>query len=739
MPDLVQPGIRRKLRRLRLGLYGHLAGEGLAWTALALAALVLVTLAVDYGSHRITHQHMTVAQRLVILAACLAGVGAVAWRRLVRPLLVPMSDEDLALVVERYHGRLGDRLISAVQFSRMPGGRPTGASEALVLKVAEEANAAALPLRFAAGVRHDRLLRWGGMALAAWVAVTALAAARPDLARLWLARTVLLADAEWPRETYLTVEGGPVLRALRGGTLKVAVTADPAHVVPDAVTLHMEFPSVGTVEETVAPASGDGHTYVKTFDVVSEPFRFHVTGNDDRTPPCEVRLAEPPELREVVFTVDAPAHTHRPRETVSGDQGVLTVPAASWISVSALANKDLVRADLRLEGAAAGECEVRPADVRGRAVPRRISARFKAVSPAAQPAVALQFALTDTEGFITPRGARYTVLLTRDREPAVQAAARGVSGQISDRAMVPLAVSAKDDYGVLGIYLDWEIVGLSEKPIRLPVRDPAGDQREVKADPVFDLERLSAGLGPGESLVKAGETIRLAAVARDGLPEPDGPNWGRSNTLSFRIVSDPELLAAMIQMQKAMREQFRQAMVMQAEAQAKTEAARREAARGQVSPEMVRLAGESAKGQQQVAGRLAAVTDRFRQILTEMNNNRVGAEPDKRRLQEKIIAPLAELGGEPMTRLAADLRAIMDARDDAAAGQALEPAAAAQAAFYRRMEAILAEMVQLENAQELERWLKMILDMSKRVKDKTEAERKAEQQKLLQRLKEQPQ
>ncbi|MGD0896302.1 MAG: hypothetical protein ABR915_00615, partial [Thermoguttaceae bacterium] len=133
--DLIDRRTRGKLRRLRAALGRRLLADGLAWLLLAVAGAVGVSLCLDYGLHRLTLSHATVGQRALIVALCLAGVGWVAARRLLRPLRLAWGEEDLALVVERRHPELSDRLISSLQFGTAPEAARRGVSAAMIARV----------------------------------------------------------------------------------------------------------------------------------------------------------------------------------------------------------------------------------------------------------------------------------------------------------------------------------------------------------------------------------------------------------------------------------------------------------------------------------------------------------------------------------------------------------------------------------------------------------------------------
>jgi hypothetical protein len=153
----LDPGVLQALRRLHVSLRLRLALRGLGWTLAAALGAAWVSFLVDYGLHRLTVRHLPLGPRLVVDGLCLAAVGLVAWRRLLRAVGRRYSDADMAALVERGHAELQDRLLSAVHFTRGAGARH-GASAELVRKVVAEANAAARAVRLVVIVGWRRRL-----------------------------------------------------------------------------------------------------------------------------------------------------------------------------------------------------------------------------------------------------------------------------------------------------------------------------------------------------------------------------------------------------------------------------------------------------------------------------------------------------------------------------------------------------------------------------------------------------
>jgi hypothetical protein len=78
--------------------------------------------------------------RLALLLGLLALAGVIVWRRLIRPLRVPLSDRDLASFVERRVPALEGRLLTAVdgialdeaERGRLAAALPAGGARSLV-------------------------------------------------------------------------------------------------------------------------------------------------------------------------------------------------------------------------------------------------------------------------------------------------------------------------------------------------------------------------------------------------------------------------------------------------------------------------------------------------------------------------------------------------------------------------------------------------------------------------------
>ena len=248
--ELVTSDIRRKLSRLKGALRGRLLGEGLGWVVVALVALVFVTLAFDYTLR------LDLPLRIAIMLCALAAVGFVAWQRLLSPLLVPMTAQNLALLVERRFGQLDDRLISALQFADGDDLEGYGMSRQMIHKVADEANRLASPLNFASVINARGLLHSLGGATGAIAVLAVFAVFQLPTLERWFERNVLLADIDWPQDTYLRVvavdanqmDADGDFTVLRGEDLSIVVIAD-GEVQPPSISLHADYPSFGQTVE----------------------------------------------------------------------------------------------------------------------------------------------------------------------------------------------------------------------------------------------------------------------------------------------------------------------------------------------------------------------------------------------------------------------------------------------------------------------------------------------------------
>lgn len=343
--------MRRRLAKLRVGLRFRLLGEGICWALVALVALVFVTLAFDYVLR------LDRPQRAIVMAAAIGGVCYVIWRQLIVPLIVPMRETDLAMLIERRWGQLEDRFVSTLEFARSGVLAEGAESTQMVAAMARQADQLVRSLDFREVVERRNLRRVFLIFACAGVLMAGFAVWQSDVMRLWLVRNVAFGSERWPQKTYLRVEGGPDFSVLRGDDLAVVITAETnpnnPSPPPASVLVHAMYPSLGRIDPQKVDATAEGaRTYVKVFRGVTEPFEFYVTGGDDRLDknrPHKVTVEDPPELRELTFTVEYPPYMRRRAEDFGGMLPILSAPVGSWVRISGEATKDLQAASMSLE------------------------------------------------------------------------------------------------------------------------------------------------------------------------------------------------------------------------------------------------------------------------------------------------------------------------------------------------------------------------------------------------------
>ncbi len=741
-----QTEIRHKLTRLRKVLRARLACEGLAWLMLAWVALVVVTLGFDYTLH------LDLMQRGLILGLCGLGVLYTFWRKLLGPMLVPVTDESLAILVEEKFGKFAGRLIGALQLAGRSTDELAGMSQAMVGKMAGQAEQIARGLKFTDVIETRRLRKFLTAAGVALMLVVAFWLIAPGVMNMWFQRNILLRDINWPQRTYLSVwamdSAGRIqllmpghaqaesqsikdVEVLRGADLQIIAFASGK--APHVVTLRAEYPSVGETEENLSPesigswrekieqfqsAAGKSKLpeigFAKKFQAVSEEFSFYITGGDDNRGKASfrsrVKLVDPPALQELAFTVEYPPYMRRDKsETLTGDRGVLPLPRGASVELIASASKPLRQAEIMLDDKPIGQIKI----VDGSTGPGRVlRGFFKIPAKYPLPTATLKIRLLDTQGYSNPRGEKYVVHLLPDAAPEVMLHSSGVRHVIAPSATIPLQAIARDDNGVDSIRLMW-----TAQPVELtttaPTTQPGGMigqpiqatgsevRQKLQGQRMWDIQPMK--FTPGTKL-------QVHAEATDFLPaDYGGPNNSSSRAISFEVIPAEKLLGQLVGLQKEVRMEFFQAMGQQTLAQGRCQSVAEEPEK--IGEETLRKLSESAGGQRQVASESAKAAATLQAVAIELELNRLGKAEQYEAIRTEIVQPLRKLV-EQMRSVAIELDQAREIKTAAQLADKARQIAEQQAQILRKMEEIIKHMQKLENRLELARQLEGLLKMS---------------------------
>jgi hypothetical protein len=190
--DSLLVGLRRRVR-------AYAAVEGLAVAIVWLAAAFWIGLALDWSLEP------DWPIRVAGLAVVAVGVVAIAYHLILRRAARPLSDANMALLLERRYAQFGDRLLTAVELtdSRRPH---DDYNVDLLWHTAGQAIDASAAVRLLEVFNRRRLAWRIGIALVCIASIGALAWGAPQAMATWLDR--LGGSPEpWPRDTLLHVEG----------------------------------------------------------------------------------------------------------------------------------------------------------------------------------------------------------------------------------------------------------------------------------------------------------------------------------------------------------------------------------------------------------------------------------------------------------------------------------------------------------------------------------------------------
>jgi hypothetical protein len=479
-------GVFTKLDELRRALRRITGLVGLNWTLCAVVGFVLVTLAFDYGLSAAGFR-VRVSYRAVPAGACALAVLIVAWRYLISPLRVKLTEDDLALRVERHFPQLKDRLISAVQFTHGESRLREGVSRELVRAVVAEAGEVSRPIDFTQPLdRGSAGKKWIAGGFAAAVLATLVIAA-PELMAAWFQRNVLFQSVKYPGDLSgpqyaLVVEVGSQgegsyrnisateFGVLAGYKFDIVVRTRPleegrSYDPPDEIGIDVEGEP-----DSAAVGAGDDGEFAYSFErPVVGSFTFKVSDPEGRADPvlCRVKIEAAATLKEWTLTAVPPAYTRSPPRVYDHRDRDIAVASGGTLLLAGKTDRALkqVRAHVRRTDGGQAASRTIPASVKGEPA-------FSVEIPADEPGpVKLSLSLTDDFGYRAEDVIRDldVRVLPPDERPRVMLARPGTGDKVTPQVVFRFELRAVDDFGLLdkdnagrpGTYLNFRFRGLA--------------------------------------------------------------------------------------------------------------------------------------------------------------------------------------------------------------------------------------------------------------------------------------
>ncbi len=553
------PTLERLLASTRQALVRQIFAYGIGTVLGACTLWLAFAFLADWGL-RVPH-----AIRVLHGVLLAAVITLFLWRDLLRPLGKLPDREGLTLLFERAHPELRELLISAVQFQRAPLPPETDPELVDAVVADAETRAATLAPRAVVDPEAPRarlLLGLGGTLCLALLAILNPLLARTFVERLfggsaaWPQRTHLVVELPGlePEAVLTRTRERLQLRLARGSDLALLVTAEG--VAPEEVTLHFDGG-----RDLIVSRTGSS-SYRTLLQSLQEDLAFHVTGGDDESgePRVEIEVLEPPDVEGLALVVEPPAYSGLPAttffsqdiEVLKGSQvsvHILPSPRAATGYVRLLpedTTQDLAQAPFPRppEGADAAASET--------ATPEGALETGLAFTCLAEKTLGFRVVLTDANGLTNPEPALYRIRVIEDRPPelTVLAPARSEFETVRGGAL-PLRVRAEDDFALAS--LGWRVraagdatdegAPLREEEFAARRSEPGGSAKPAKGarDVALGGARLELdSLGSEAAPVAVDSRYELEFFARDRRAPV--ANEGRSAPVRVRVVTPEELL-----------------------------------------------------------------------------------------------------------------------------------------------------------------------------------------------------
>lgn len=697
------PDVAKILDQVRAGICRYIWIEGLSVALIWICLTFWLALAIDYLPVLAGMNEMPWQARVVVLAIIASVLAWIAWRWILRRAFVRFKDISVALLLERRHNELNDRLVTALEAS------PESMNEYSRLMVANTQAEVEQQIR---DIQSTDVFNWRPLLRSATIAgllvlsVGVFAIAKNDAFTLGAKRLYLLDQEQWPRRCMIELVGARVKRnnpvqgieqigeiqTFNGNVLKVATgasltlyvraeteqesTSEPNETdraAPDVCTIRYwtNDGQRGTqsMKKIGSPKNGYQQYLLDTkpFAGMLNDLQFDIRGGDHRIGPFTVEVVDEPAVIETMVETEFPKYLKRSDWTGqaarSWYQG-MEVTIGTSVNITATTSKDLSKV-YALDPATKTLNSIEPDDTNS----------FRFDFGILRESETIEFYLQDKDGIITELPHRITIAAIKDEPPKINTVLKGIGTAVTPNVQIPLDGFIKDDNAVERAWLQIETVIPGKEQIEQEFPIGVGG----KVDAAYDFqEKRKLDDDPFTLPVGPDYPISVTVKAKDAYDlGPD--NVGVGDRYELEVVTDNQLLKILERDEVDQRRRLQQIADEMKDARQYLVRSRsdRSGLSGAREPGDEAVEPGDEQSQQDLAQRqefrllfsqrailqveksqmeIGVVADAFRHIRLQLINNRVDNQIRKTRLEKEIIDPLEEIRVSEMDQLTQSIK-----------------------------------------------------------------------------------
>jgi hypothetical protein len=578
MPESVRhkelpPAIRRVLDAVRRRIRAYVWLEGTALVIVLVGAAFWLGLATDW-----IFEPSPSVRRVGLIVLALAVV-YVAYRYLLRRIVVTIPDSSAAALLERRFPNLSEHLLTSVDVSRTTAGG-TAYHPDLVHRTQQSAVRAVANIDASAVFNRGPLVRAIGAAAVLCLSIGLFALVSREAFGFWLER-IALSDEPWPRRVHLEVVGFPaddsgrrVHKLAQEDDFELLVHAHTdGYEVPDEVEIRFQLADgrrgrdtmirVGDSQPAAAGVSDPGHRpqefqlFRYKFKRVAGDMEFDVVGGDDRVRDLRLQIVERPKLFAIELEFIYPEYLGQAPRRLPVTGG-MRIPEGTQLVLHAGATKPLTTARIHKSSSQQDD----QIDFR-----RQPQDELRWDYGTLADDDVLQVSVTDTDGVATREPYRISLAVVRDEVPQVTARLSGIGGAITPDALLPIVGRMTDDYGLENAWFEFQVDGgpVATRPLSAAGLSDAGYSEDANSRTgesafnklgEFDTREVDPATGRRAIELRPGQRFALSIKATDRYDLNDEPREGSSQQFVLDVVTPNDLLALLERSELALRQRY---------------------------------------------------------------------------------------------------------------------------------------------------------------------------------------